>query len=163
MDHRARAGTGTFSDSPRLPPASGKDQKLAVQPEVHSTSRGGLMACLEGCTFSVHSIPTLCHQRTREFPSHLDNKTPVVQQWVRSTRSTTWVGVEVGVGRCPESQRLALQGVVLGESWRDHRRQCLGGAGWILVSKIPSKLRLSGFCRGRRGWARVMLKQKEKE
>lgn len=35
------------------------------------------MACLEGCTFSVHGIPALCHQRTREFPSHLDNKTPV--------------------------------------------------------------------------------------
>ena len=121
------------------------------------------MACPEGCPFSVHGIPALCHQRTRGFPSHLDNKTPCVQQWVRSTRSATWVRVEVGVGRCPESQRLALQGAVLGGSWPDHRRQCLGGAGWILASKTPSEPSLLGFCRGGAGWGRGMLKQKEKE
>lgn len=71
--------------------------------------------------------------------------------------------VEVGVGRCPESQRLALQGAVLGGSWPDHRRQCLGGAGWILASKTPSEPSLLGFCRGGAGWGRGMLKQKEKE
>lgn len=38
----SRAGTWTFSDSPMLPPASGKDQKLAVWSEVHKISRRGV-------------------------------------------------------------------------------------------------------------------------
>ena len=72
------------------------------------------------------------------------------------------MGVEAGVGRCPKSQRLALQGAMLGGSWPDHRRQCLGEAGWILVSKTPSKPRLLGFWWGGAGLGKGDAEAKRK-